>query len=104
MATEDYFISGVTLVFSAGVAYGMVKTMLSNLTDRVKKVEEEDCEDVARKLLFDESAMPRFQPVAHCILQHANFAAQLEKIERKMESRDHEMLDVLKSIHTAVSK
>lgn len=120
--TNEFLLAGFSIVFSSGVAYGMIRVMIEHLYDaddgikevveknkaeisrRMDKFEAEDCEDIVRKLLFDDSAMPRFMPISQCLRQHADFAKQLEKLESKIDARDKDMMHMLDSIHREVTK
>lgn len=101
MATEEILVKGgLTIVFAAGVAWGITKSMIYNLRDadkalkeRIDKIEKDDCDDIVRKYLFDEAALPRFMPISQCAKQHIQFADQLSK----METRSEERLDKMES-------
>ena len=112
MATEEVIVQGgLTLVFSAGVAWGMVRIMVANLQksadkleSRMDRYEGEDCDDIVRRRLFDDSAMPRYMPVTQCAKQHADFASQLAKMESQIEARQNNITEALARIYTEVKK
>lgn len=93
-------ISLVSVVFSAGVAWGIVKNALSNDKERIKSLEDKmealgNCDDVVRKYLFANDGMTVYVPAAFCGKQHEKQEEQFSNLTKKMDK----IIDILMENH-----
>lgn len=93
-------IAVISVVFSAGVAWGIVKASLSNDKERIKSLEDKmealgSCDDVVRKYLFSNDGMTVYVPAAFCGKQHEKQEEQFSKLTQKMDK----VIDILMDNH-----
>lgn len=90
----------ISVVFSAGAAWGVVKASLNSNKERIKSLEDKmealgNCDDVVRKYLFANDGMTVYVPAAFCGKQHEKQEEQFNKLTEKMDK----IIDILMEKH-----
>ena len=88
--TMQVLISIGAVIFSAGVAYGVVKTSLqkqngeiNDLKDAVKDLG--DCDKVVRHYLFAPDGTANYVPLSSCLRGHEKQDERLDKMDAKID-------------------
>lgn len=76
-------ISVVAGILSVGTAYGMVKTKIKILEEKVDALGNTD--NIVRKYLFSDDGMTIYAPVAQCDKSHTKLDKKLDSMEEKID-------------------
>lgn len=96
---EKIILSGLVILFSAGVAWGVGKQTLKALIDRENKMEKDiekvgNADKITRSYLFKEDGTAIYMPAATCMQSHSEIKDTLHGISKKLDDYRDEVLKV----------
>ena len=89
--TVQVLISILAVVFSAGVAWGVVRTSIQKQNEEINNLkiavkELGDCDKIVRHYLFAPNGTPNYVTTDNCIRGHEKQDERFDKIESKIDT------------------